>query len=147
MPKRDEQVVEQKTIDTTDPCYCPACGKLTFSAFPVHLREKDGTDTLICQVVKCAECGRIKHYAEGWAIGKLSGKVMKADYAYWPELKRNNITPEQFLDAIFAHPEGHIWLDARNGLEPVKPEGNQADLLKRWDNFIKRQGKMWRAYD
>lgn len=132
---------EQVVIDTSDPCYCPACGKLTFSAFPVHLREPDGTDTLVCKIVKCAECDRIKNYGGVWAIGKLSGRVMKTDYANWPELKRNNITPEQFMDAIFRHPEGHIWLDARNGLEKVMPEGNQAETLKRLQAFFSRKGR------
>lgn len=147
MPKRNEEIVQVNTIDASDPRYCPACGKLTFSAFPVHLREKDGTDTLICQVIKCAKCGRIKHYADGWGIGKVSGDKLYAPSEFWPELKRNDITPEQFLDAIFAHPEGHIWLDARNGLKPVEPEGTQAELLKRWEAFVKRQGRLWRAYD
>lgn len=139
MPKRDEKAIEQREVDTTDPCYCPACGKLTFSAFPVHLREKDGTDTLICHIIKCFDCGRIKNYGGNWGIGKLRGKVMYADYENWLELKRNNITPEQFLDAIFARPEGHIWLDARNGLKPVEPEGNQAELIRRWEALTRRK--------
>lgn len=141
MPNERNNKQEQVVINTSDPCYCPACGKLTFSAFPVHLRELDGTDTLICQVVKCAICDRMKNYGGVWAIGKLSGRFMKTDYANWPELKRNNITPKQFIDAIFRHPEGHIWLDARNGLEKVMPEGNQAAALKRLQAFFSRKGR------
>lgn len=147
MPKRNDEIKQVNAANPNDPAYCPHCGKLSMASFPLHLREKDGTDTIICQVVKCAICDRMKNYGGVWAIGKLSGRVMKTDYANWPELKRNNIMPEEFLDAIFKHPEGHIWLDAQNGLDKVKPEGTQAELLKRWDNFIKRQGRFWRAYD
>lgn len=145
--RNDAPIAEGPVINTSDPCYCPACGKLTFSAFPVHLRELDGTDTLVCKVIKCAECERIKHYGLDLGIGKMSGKFIKNDFQNWPELRRNNISPERFVDAILAHPKGHIWLDARNGLKPVEPEGTQAELLKRWEAFIKRQGRLWRAYD
>ena len=141
MPNERKNQQEQVVINTSDPCYCPACGKLTFSCFPVHLRELDGNDTLVCHIVKCAICDRVKHYGTQWAVGKLKGRVMYCDYAYWPELKRNKITPEQFLDAIFRHPEGHIWLDARNGLEKVMPEGNQAEALKRLQAFFSRNGR------
>lgn len=145
--RNDAPIADVPTIDKNDPRYCPACEKLTFSAFPVHLRELDGTDTLICKVIKCAECDRIKHYGLDLGIGRISGNILKNDYQNWPELRRNGITPERFVDAILAHPEGHIWLDARNGLKPVEPEGDKEDLLKRWEAFIKRQGNFWRAYD
>ena len=148
MPSENNQTTkEQPVIDQSDPCYCPACGKLTMSSFPVHLREKDGTDTLVCKIVKCAICDRIKHYGTSLAIGKLKGRVMFADYENWPELQRNDILPDDFIDAILANPKGHIWLDANNGLQPVRLEGTQETALKRWEAFIKRQGRFWRAYD
>ena len=141
MPKRDDKVVEIHAVDIGDPSYCPHCQALTMTCFPVHLREKDGTDTLICHAVKCAKCDRLKHYGGKWAIGKLHKNTMLTRYDLWPELQRNNITGEQFLDAVFKHPEGHIWLDANNGLEPVKPEGNQAQALKRLQEFFSHKGR------
>lgn len=149
MPSEKNQTqVEQNAINPSDPAYCEKCGKLTMASFPVHLREKNGNDIIVCHIVKCPYCGLIKHYGTQWAIGKLKNRKMYADYDNWPELRRNGITGAKFLDAIFSYPEGqNIWLDARNGLKPVKEEGSAAEFHERLKAFLSTRDKFWRAYD
>lgn len=148
MPKRNEEVVQVNAINPSDPAYCPHCGKLSMATFPVHLREKDGNEIILCHIVRCPYCKRIKNYGTQWAIGKLKNRKMYADYENWPELKRNGITPDKLLDAIFSYPEGqNFWLDALNGLKPVKVEGNAAKFHERLQAFLSTRNKFWRAYD
>lgn len=148
MPRRDEaKAQEQAIISQNHPAYCPNCKKLSMAAFPVHLRELSGEDTEVCKVVKCGYCNKIKHYGLNMAIGKYNGKKMFVDYNRWEELKRNNISPDDFIDAVLNCKETHIWLDAKNGLRAVEPEGKSAELLKRLRSFSKQHGTFWRIYD
>ena len=148
MPKRNEEVVQVNAINPRDPAYCEKCGKLSMASFPLHLRCKDGNDIILCQIVRCPYCGIIKHYGQNWAIGKLKGRVMKIDYENWPELLENGIKPDKFLDAIFSYPENqNIWLDANNGLKPVKVNGDAVKFYERLQKFINSRNKFWRAYD
>lgn len=137
--KRKEQVVTEKNdLPLNTPGMCLACRHPEVASFPVHLTEMDGTVTLVCYVARCNNCGYIKNYGMFKGIYKLNGKIPDFNMKYWPELRRNDITPGEFIDAILeaAKEPRSIWLDARNGLLQAEPEGDQAELLKRFHALV-----------
>lgn len=120
---------------------CLACRTLNVASFPVHLTELDGSVTLVCYVARCLNCGYIKNYGMYKGIFKLNGVKPDFKMQYWPELKRNGITPDMFLDAVLEaarYKSRTIWLDARKGLAQAEPEGKYQDLLKRLESVGNR---------
>lgn len=133
--KRQEAKEEKKGISLNEPEACLACRTANVATFPVYLTEFDGRITRAGHVGRCANCGHIKSYGLSNCIGRSSGRRMIQDMKYWPVLKRNNIRPDEWIEAVLEasrDPKRMIWLDARNGLLPAEPDGNAAEIYKRF---------------
>lgn len=110
-----------------------------YVAQPVYLIELDNSITEVCMVSRCFECGWIKHYGTKF-LYKLTGNVPDFKLEYWPELRRNNISPDDFERAIFNIPYEHnLILDANKNLEfdwDLEPKNNEKyiDYAKRFLN-------------
>ena len=143
MPKREQQTQpnEQKAVPLSRPESCLACRSQEVACFPVHLTELDGKVTLVCHVARCVNCGYIKNYGLHKGIFKLSGSKPDFKMQYWPELRRNGITPDQFVEAVCEASRDKnrtIWLDARKGLKQAEPEEKYNAALKRLEGMINR---------
>lgn len=143
--KRQEVKTETKNeISLNAPETCLACRTPNVATFPVYLTEFDGKITMAGHVGRCANCGHIKHYGISNCIGRSSGRRIIQDMKFWPVLKRNNIRPGEWIDAVLEasrDPKRMIWLDARNGLLPADPDGNAAEFYKRFERLINARGK------
>lgn len=138
MPKRQEQQNEKKEISLNAPETCLACHTANVATFPVHLTEFDGSVTLVCHVARCTNCGYIKNYGLYKGIFKLTSGRPDFGMKYWPELKRNDITPDAFIDAVCEAAKDKnrtIWLDARNGLLQAEPSENAKKIMQRWEKL------------
>lgn len=139
MPKQTKmQPIEQTVNPLNLPESCLACRTLNVASFPVRLTQLDGSVITVCQVARCVNCGYIKNYGMHKGIFKLTGKVADFNLQYWPELKKNNITPDEFVGAICAaaeNKERSIWLDARNGLKQAEPTGKYQHIMARWQQL------------
>ena len=120
---------------------CLACRAQEVACFPVHLTELDGKVTLVCYAARCKSCGYIKNYGVYKGIFKLGGVKPDFKMQYWPELRRNGITPDQFVEAVCEaarDKERTIWLDARRNLAQAEPEGKYQEILKRLEQTVNR---------
>ena len=108
---------------------------------PVHLIELNGNKTLVCYVAKCMECGYVKRYGLNLGIYKLNGSKPDFNVQYWPEIRRNHINPDDFIQAILDYGKGPVWIDARNGLLPAEPEEEAAQIIKRWEGLLNARSR------
>lgn len=113
-----------------------------YVAQPVYLVELDNSITEVCMVSRCSECGWIKHYGTKF-LYKLTGNVPDFSLEYWPELRRNNIKPDDFERAIFNIPyDRNLFLDANKELAfpwelDPKPSEKYKDFAVR---FLRESG-------
>lgn len=132
---------EQQAIPLNNRESCLACRTLEVACFPVHLTELDGKVTLVCHVARCFNCGYIKNYGQHKGIFKFSGAKPDFKIQYWPELKRNGITPDKFIEAVCEaarDKDRTIWLDARRNLTQAEPEGKYREILQRLERAVNR---------
>lgn len=138
--KRQEVKTEKKNeISLNAREACLACHTANVATFPVHLTEFDGSVTLVCHVARCTNCGYIKNYGLYKGIFKLTSGRPDFGMQYWPELKRNNISPDEFIDAVCEAGKDKnrtIWLDARNGLLQAQPSANMIQVMRKWEEII-----------
>ena len=132
---------QQKQVSLNAPQTCLACHSAEVACFPVHLTEFDGKVTLVCHVARCKNCGYIKNYGLNKGIFKLGGVKPDFKMQYWPELRRNGITPDQFVEAVCEaarDKERTIWLDARRNLAQAEPEGKYREILQQLEKAVNR---------
>lgn len=139
MPKRQEKPEEKKPVSLSEAQTCLACRTPNVATFPVKLTQLDGSVITVCHVARCVNCGYIKNYGLYKGIFKLTGGRPDFGMQYWPELKRNNITPGAFIDAVCEAAQDKnrtIWLDARNGLKQAQPSANMIQVMRKWEGLI-----------
>lgn len=137
--KQTKNSQEKQELPLNLPESCLACHSLEVMTQPVYLTELDGKVTQAGYVARCVRCGYIKSFGLHKGIGRLVGRKLRTDFAYWPVLRRNNITPDEWIGAVINAAENKgrmVWLDARNGLLPAEPEGKYAEVIKRWKGLL-----------
>jgi ferredoxin-like protein FixX len=108
---------------------------------PVHLIELNGNQTLVCYVAKCMECGYVRRYGLNPGIYKFNGTKTDCNVHYWPEIRRNYINPDDFIQAILEYGKGPVWLDSRNGLKRAEPEEKWKQVIERWERLINARSR------
>ena len=84
-------------------------------SMPVHLIEREGNIILLCYTARCMECGYTKRYGVLPGIYKLSGNKPDFGIQFWPEIKRNNIDPDKFIEEVLNTERGRpVWVDAKD---------------------------------
>ena len=131
MPRKSEVKINEPEKPVNTSAKCLVCEKYTVASFPVHLTDWKGKTSIVCHVARCANCGKIKNYGARNGIFKFNfGKKPDFGIEYWPELRQNGIDRFEFEEAILRSPNGPIYLDVRNGLNPPP-------IPKEWDDRLK----------
>lgn len=107
-----------------------------YVSLPVMLVELDGKITQVGYRAECIACGDVKYYEGKGCVYKLiSGK---ADFgvAFWPEIRRNGLDPDGFVNAVYTQRGRYIeaaklpkYQSDRHRAEFYEPKSERCELL------------------
>lgn len=107
-----------------------------YVSLPVMLVELDGKTTLVCYRAECPDCGDVKYYAGKGCPYKLIGGKADFGVAFWPEIRRNGLDPDGFVNAVYTQHSRYLVADKlpkyqsdRHRAEFYEPKSERCELF------------------